>query len=164
VSEVPAKELPAEYLAAIEVGVSDAALSGVLGGYPVIDWKLSVIGVEQHARDSSELAFESAGRAAFYESMKAARPVLLEPIMDVEVVTGEEYFGVIMSDLQARRAVIRDTLLRGTNRVIKADVPLSRVFGYVTKLRSLSQGRATAAMTPSHYAPVPTEEMKVLVG
>ena len=164
VSEVSAEELPGEYLAAIEGGVSDAALSGVLGGYPVIDWKLSVVAVEQHERDSSELAFESAGRAAFYEAMKAAQAVLLEPIMDVEVMTAEEYFGVIMSDLQARKAVIRDTFLRGSNRIIKAEVSLAQVFGYVTKLRSLSQGRATVAMSPSHYAPVPAEQMKSLVG
>ena len=164
VSEVPGGEFPAAYLAAVETGISDAALSGVLGGYPVIDWKATIVGVEQHERDSSELAFESAGRAAFYESMKVSEPVLLEPIMDVEVVTGNAYFGAIMTDLQARKAEIRDTQVRGTDRVIKANVPLVQVFGYVTKLRSLSQGRATAAMTPSHYAPVPKEEMKTLVG
>lgn len=164
VSEVGVDKFAAEYLVAVETGISDAALSGVLGGYPVIDWKVTVLGVEQHERDSSELAFESAGRSAFYEGTKAAHPVLLEPIMDVEVVTANEYFGAITSDLQTRKAVIRDALVRGSDRVIKAEVPLAQVFGYVTKLRSLSQGRATVAMTPSHYAPVPAEKMKALVG
>ena len=164
VHAISSAELSGEYLAAVETGMSDAASSGVLGGYPVIDWRVTIIGAEQRDRDSSELAFENAGRAAFYESMKVAEPVLLEPIMDVEVVTADEYFGVIMSDLQTRQAAIRETLVRGSDRVIKADVPMAQVFGYVTKLRSLSQGRSTAAMIPSHYAPVPAEKMKTLVG
>jgi elongation factor G len=84
--------------------------------------------------------------------------------MDVEVVTSEEYLGAIMSDLNARRATIRDTRIRGADRIIVADVPLAKMFGYITQLRSLSQGRATSSMTPSHYAPVSKEEMKILVG
>ena len=107
---------------------------------------------------------ENAGRNAFYAAMKAAGPVLLEPIMAVEVVTSQDYFGAIMGDLNARNAAIRDTAVRGQDRIISAHVPLSRMFGYVTRLRSLSQGRATSTMAPSHYAPVSSEQMKQLVG
>ncbi|MFH1108789.1 MAG: hypothetical protein V1790_06305 [Planctomycetota bacterium] len=96
--------------------------------------------------------------------MKAGEPVRLEPIMDVEVVTSDDYFGSIIADSNARKAVVRNTTLRGCDRMISADVPLSQMFGYVTKLRSLSQGRATATMAPSHYAPVSAANMKSLVG
>jgi len=161
---LPVEELPVQFRVPLETGVKDAALSGTLGGYPVINWCAYVERVECHDTDSSELAFENAGRLAFYEAMKAATPVLLQPIMNVEVVTNDEYFGAIMSDLNTRGAIVRNTEMRGISRVITADVPLSQMFGYVTKLRSLSQGRATASMTPSHYAPVPADAMKLLVG
>jgi elongation factor G len=151
-------------VAAAKTGIKEAASSGVLGGYPVIDWKATLVEAQVHEADSSELAFENAARVAFYEAMKAAGPVLLEPIMDVEVVTAEEYLGSIMGDLNARKAVVKDTSVRGPDRVISAAVPLSQTFGYVTRLRSLSQGRATSAMTPSHYAPVSEAETKALVG
>jgi elongation factor G len=153
-----------DHLHAVETGIIDAAQSGILGGYPVIDWKATVLGGEQHETDSSELAFENAARLAFYEAMKAAGAVLLEPIMEVEIVTADEYFGAIMGDLNARKATVKRTEMRGDDRVILADVPLAEMFGYVTKLRSLSQGRATSAMAPSHYARVPEDKMKVLVG
>jgi elongation factor G len=156
--------LAPEYFKAAKTGVVEAAQSGILGGYAVIDWKATIVGAQQHATDSSELAFENAARLAFYEAMKSAGPVLLEPIMDVEVVTAEDYMGSIMGDLNARKAVVRDTSIRGQDRVIHASVPLSQMFGYVTKLRSLSQGRSTASMTPSHYAPVSDAETKALVG
>ncbi len=158
------EQLPALFRTPLETGIKDAALSGTLGGYPVINWRATVERVECHDTDSTELAFENAGRLAFYEAMKAATPVLLQPIMNVEVVTNDEYFGAIMSDLNARGAIVRNTEMRGPSRVITADVSLSQMFGYVTKLRSLSQGRATASMTPSHYAPVPADAMKLLVG
>jgi elongation factor G len=161
---VTTEGLAAEFLRACEAGISDAAQSGVLGGYPVIDWKVTMLSAGWHESESSELAFENAARASFYEAMKAAGPVLLEPIMDVEVVTSDEYFGSIMGDLNARKAVVRNTTLRGADRLISADVSLSQMFGYVTKLRSLSQGRATATMAPSHYAPVSAADMKALVG
>ena len=164
VSGVPSDELAPEYLAAIETGVTEASHSGILGGYPVIDWKARIVGTEQDDRASSVLAFENAARVAFYETMRAAEPVLLEPIMDVEIVTSDAYFGAIMTDLGTRNSVIQDTLIRGTDRVILAQVPFARMFGYVTRLRSLSQGRATCSMVPSHYARVPAEQMKALVG
>ena len=164
VAVVPEGKLQPEYIRASESGIREASQSGILGGYPVIDWKATVVGGEQHETDSSELAFENAGRVAFYEAMKAASPILLQPIMAVEVVTSDEYFGAIMADLNARKAVVRETQISGQSRMILADVALAKMFGYVTRLRSLSQGRATWTMAPSHYAPVPGEEMKVLVG
>ena len=162
--KISAETVPFEFIQAMETGVRDAAQSGVLGGYPVIDWKATLLEAEVHPEESSELAFESAARAAFYEAMKAARPTLLEPIMDVEVVTADEYLGPIMSDLNSRGASVRETRMRGTDRIILADVSLAQMFGYITRLRSLSQGRATASMAPSHYAAVGAAEMKSLVG
>ena len=164
VSALPEGVLLPKYVRAVETGIIDAAQSGILGGYPAIDWKAVILDGRQHDRDSSELAFENAARAAFYEAMKNAEPVLLQPIMEVEVVTSDDYLGVIIGDLNARRAIVRQTRMRGNDRVISADVPLAEMFGYVTKLRSLSQGRATSTMAPSHYARVPDEEMKALVG
>ena len=164
VNTVGHEALAPEYAAAVELGITEAAHSGMLGGYAVIDWKASIIGATQHQTDSSETAFESAAHVAFHDAMKAAGPVLLQPIMDVAVVTSDEYLGPIIADLNARNALVRNTAARGRDRVISADVPLSQMFGYVTKLRSLSQGRATASMSPSHYAPVSAAEAKALVG
>ena len=130
----------------------------------MIDWKVTLLEAKEQKVDSSELAFENASKAAFYGAMASAEPVLLQPIMAVEVVASNEYFGPIISDLNSRKAVVRETRMRGADRVIAADVPLAQMFGYITKLRSLSQGRATATMTPSHYAPVPSDEMRALVG
>ncbi len=161
---VSEEQIPGPFVQAARTGIKEAAQSGILGGYPVIDWKATIVGGEFREADSSELAFENAARIAFYEAMKSAGPVLLEPIMDVEIVTSDEYMGAIMGDLNARKAVVRDSVVRGSDRVIWASVPLSQTFGYVTRLRSLSQGRATSAMTPSHYAPVPESEVKALVG
>jgi len=163
-NKLAAGTLPPVYVEAAEAGIRDASQSGVLGGYRVINWRATLVDAEYHEADSSELAFENAARAAFYEAMKAASPVLLEPIMDVEVVTADEYFGSIMGDLGSRNAVVRNTVPRGNDHVIMAEVPLAQTFGYVTKLRSLSQGRATSSMTPSHYAPVSAAAMKQLVG
>ena len=163
-SAVPPDTLLPAYIEAAKVGVTDAASSGPLGGYPVIDWQVTLVGGEQHQADSSELAFENAGRLAFFAAMENAGPVLLQPIMSVEVVTPEEYLGSIMADLHGRGAVVRESLLRGPDRAIRVDVPLSEMFGYVTKLRSLSQGRATSSMTPSHYDAVPSDRARELVG
>jgi len=164
VSRIADQDWTTEFAKAAHTGIADAAQSGILGGYAVIDWKVTLVSASTHETDSSELGFENAARLAFYDAMKAAKPVLLQPIMDVEVVTPDDYFGAIMADLNARGANVRDTLMRGNSRVIIADVPLAQMFGYVTKLRSLSQGRATASMEPSHYAPVSAAETKVLVG
>ena len=148
----------------MEVGLNDAALSGILGGYQVIDWCVTLLDIEQSEEQSSEVAFENAARVAFYDAMEAAGPVLLQPIMNVEVVSADEHFGAVMADLNARNTVVRETRLRGHDRIIVAEVPLAQMFGYITKLRSLSQGRATATMTPSHYSRVSSKETKELVG
>ncbi len=164
VNALAGEVVPPEFVQAMEAGITAAAHCGTLGGYPVIDWKVTLHEVDQRESDSSEVAFEHAARMAFHEAMAAADPVLLQPIMDVKVVTSADYFGAITSDLQARKAVIRETQVKGSDRLITADVPLARMFGYITKLRSLSQGRATSTMTPSHYSPVPAAEMRSLVG
>ncbi len=156
--------LSPEFVKAIEQGVEDASGSGILGGYQVIDWHVEVQDYVKNDQTNSGLAFENAARMAFYHAMELATPKLLQPIMAVEVVTSDEYFGQIMADLNSRGAEVKKTELRGSDRVISADVPLSQMFGYVTRLRSLSQGRATSSMTPSHYAPVSDAEMKSLVG
>ncbi len=158
------EDCPAEFIQAIEAGVMSAAQSGTLGGYPVIDWAVTLKRVKLHPDESSDVAFENAARMAFYAAMEDGRPVLLQPIMDVEIVTSDDYMGSIISDLNGRKAVIRETKMRGGDRVVKADVPLAQMFGYITKLRSLSQGRATSTMTPTHYAPMPEAEVKALVG
>ena len=118
-----------EYIEAVKLGILDASQSGILGGYKVIDWKATLFGGMVHEADSSEMAFENAGRNAFYAAMKAAGAVLLEPIMAVEVVTSQEYVGAIMGDLNARNAAVRDSVLRGDDRIISVHVPLSRMFG-----------------------------------
>jgi elongation factor G len=156
--------LGAEAVEAVETGIMDGARSGVLGGYPVIDWKVNILEAAADGNDGTVVAYESAARLAFESAMAAASPVLLQPIMQVEVVTAEEYFGAIMGDLTSRHAVVTDTLIRGTNRIICARAPLSQMTGYVTRLRSISQGRATSSMSPSHYSAVPETEMKILVG
>ncbi len=153
-----------EYVKAIEQGIADASQSGILGGYPVIDWHVDVLDYVKNDQTNSELSFENAARIAFYHAMELATPKLLQPIMAVEVVTSDDYFGQIMADLNSRGAEVRKTDIRGSERVISADVPLSQMFGYVTRLRSLSQGRATSTMKPSHYAPVSDVETKSLVG
>lgn len=163
-NRVPADHVDAPFVQAARTGIADASHSGTLGGYPLINWKVTLLDGRQDPSASSETAFEAAGRMAFFEAVKAASPVLLEPIMAVEVVTSEEYLGAIMGDLNSRKASVRDSLMDGHKRVIRADVPLSEMFGYVTVLRSLSQGRATSSMAPSHYAPVSPEKMRSLVG
>jgi elongation factor G len=156
--------LPPEYVGAVEQGIKDAAQSGPLAAYPVIDCRTHLLEVRLQEQTGSELACENAARAAFYKAMEAAGPKLLQPIMEAVVVTPDEYFGSIMGDLNSRGGTVHNTELRGLDRVIKAHVPLAQMFGYVTKLRSLSQGRANCSMTPSHYAPVPPAELKELVG
>ncbi|HUU85954.1 MAG TPA: elongation factor G [Phycisphaerae bacterium] len=152
------------YVPSIEAGVRDAAASGPRGGYMVVGWKAILLGAGQHVAHSSELAFESAARQAFSQAAQQAGPVLLEPIVAVTIHTLDEYFGVISGDLNGRRAVITSTQTRGRVRIIEAEVPVSETFGYVTRLRSMSQGRAGVVVTPSHYAVLPAELADQLVG
>jgi elongation factor G len=127
----------------------------VLAGFPVVDLKVTLIDGAYHDVDSSALAFEIAGRAALKDAMRKAAPVLLEPIMKVEVVTPEDYTGAVIGDLNSRRGQIQGQDMRGNANVVNAMVPLANMFGYVNTLRSMSQGRATFTMQFDHYAEVP---------
>lgn len=147
--------IPKEYIPAIEEGVKEAAQSGYIAGYPMVGIKAILLDGSYHEVDSSEMAFKIAASMAFKEAVKHAKPVLLEPIMKVEITTPEEYMGNIIADLNSRRAHIESLETRGHLRIIKALVPLSEMFGYATDLRSLSQGRATYTMVLSHYDKVP---------
>ena len=129
--------------------------SGVLAGYPLIDIKATLVDGSTHDVDSSEMAFKIAGSMALKDGVKRADPAILEPIMDVEVVTPEEYLGDVLGDLSSRRGKIGGMVQRAQAQVVGASVPLSEMFGYSTTLRSLSQGRAVYTMQFSHYAQVP---------
>lgn len=147
--------IPREYIPAVNDGVEDTAKSGPLAGYPVTDIKVTLIDGSFHQVDSSEIAFKMAAGIALNEGIKQASPVILEPIMDVEVVVSEEFMGDIIGDLNARRARIESISQRANVKVIKAYAPLAEMFGYATAIRSLSEGRATYTMEPSYYAEVP---------
>ena len=143
--------VPREFIRAVEHGVRDALQSGVVAGYPVVDVKVALVDGSSHDVDSSEMAFRVAGSLALKEGLRRARSVMLEPVMDVEVVTPHEYMGDIIGDLSARRGKVGGMTDRGDAQVIGASVPLGEMFGYSTRLRSLSQGRAVFTMQFSHY-------------
>jgi elongation factor G len=147
--------IPREYIPAVEKGIKEAMDSGVLAGYPVVDVKATLYDGSYHEVDSSEMAFKIAGSMAFKDGVKKAKPVLLEPVMSVEVVTPEEYMGDVMGDLNSRRGKIQSMEKRGNAQIIRAEVPLSEMFGYATDLRSKTQGRATYTMQFSRYEDVP---------
>ncbi len=147
--------VPKEYVKPTMEGIKQAMQTGVLAGYPMVDIKVALIDGSYHEVDSSEMAFKIAGSMAFKEAAKRANPVLLEPMMDVEVVVPEEYLGQVMGDLNSRRGRIRGFVPRRDAQVVAASVPLGEMFGYATTLRSLTQGRAIYTMQFSHYEPVP---------
>ena len=149
--------VPREYVPGVEKGIKAAAQTGVLCGYPVTDIKVTLFDGASHDVDSSVMAFEIATRAAFREGLQKASPVLLEPVMKVEVVTPEEYMGDIIGDLNSRRGQVSGMDQRANARIIDATVPLANMFGYVSTLRSMSQGRAQFSMHFSHYAEVPQQ-------
>ncbi len=153
--DVRGGNVPREFIPAVEKGIRAAKESGVLVGYPVIDFKATLYDGDSHDVDSSSLAFEIAARAAFREGMPKAGPKLLEPMMRVEVVTPDEYTGGVMGDLQSRRGQVTGMDSRGNAKVIQAMVPLANMFGYVNTLRSMSQGRAQYTMHFDHYEQVP---------
>ncbi|MGQ9630308.1 MAG: elongation factor G [bacterium] len=158
-------KVPKEYIPAVEKGVIEAMEKGVLAGYPLVDIRVTLFDGSYHEVDSSELAFKIAASMAFYDGARRADPVLLEPIMEVEVVVPEVYMGDVMGDLSARRGHIERMEDRGNLKVITAYVPLAEMFGYSTDLRSLSQGRATYNMEFSHYAETPKGIVeKIFVG
>jgi elongation factor G len=129
--------------------------AGVIAGYPVVDVKVTVLAAAQRDVDSSTVAFKAAGAAAFKEGMRKARPVLLEPIMNVEIVTPQSYMGDVSGDLSRRRGVVQSIEDAPTGKIVRARVPLAEMFGYATSLRSLTQGRATYTMEFSQYAEAP---------
>ncbi len=153
-----------QYLAAIEQGARDAAQSGPLGSYPLINVRVTLLGGEQNDETSSEIAFETATAIGVTQALEKAGPVLLEPIMRAEIVTPGDFFGAINSDLMGRRAVIHGTAMRGSNQVIDCEVPLAAMFGYATHMRSLSQGRASYSMEPSGYQQVPANLTRDIIG
>jgi len=155
VNKIVGGSIPREYIPAVEKGVKEAMDSGVLAGYPVVDVKVTLYDGSYHEVDSSEMAFKIAGSIGFKEAAKKAMPVLLEPMMSIEVVTPENYMGDVIGDLNSRRGKIQQMEKRGNAQVIKAQVPLSGMFGYATDLRSKTQGRATYTMQFSHYEDVP---------
>jgi elongation factor G len=149
-------EIPREFIPAVERGVRDSLARGIMAGYPVIDVKTTLLGGSHHEVDSSEMAFNIAGSMAAQQASRNAGPVLLEPIMAVEVVTPDQHTGDVVGDLSARRGQISGMEPRGSAQVVAADVPLANMFGYSTDVRSMTQGRATYTMHFSRYAPVPT--------
>ncbi|ABK43363.1 translation elongation factor 2 (EF-2/EF-G) [Magnetococcus marinus MC-1] len=155
--------VPKEYIPAVKNGVGEAMANGVYVGFPMVDVKVTLFDGSYHEVDSSEMAFKIAGSMGLKEGAMKAKPVLLEPIMDVEVETPEDYMGDVMGDMNSRRGQIQGMEDSGNNRLVKAQVPLSGMFGYATDLRSMSQGRATFTMQFGHYAQVPksiAEEIK----
>ncbi len=155
--------IPREYIGSVEQGVKEALESGVLAGYPVVDVKVELIDGSSHEVDSNEMAFKVAGSMAFKAAAKASGPILLEPVMDVEVVTPSEYMGDVVGDLNSRRGKIGGMVQRGEAQVIGASVPLADMFGYATELRSLTQGRAAYSMQFSHYHQVPASKAEEII-
>jgi elongation factor G len=147
--------IPREYIPAVEKGVAEAMGKGVLAGFPMVDIKVTLINGSFHEVDSSEMAFKIAGSMGFKEGAKRANPVLLEPMMSIEIITSEEFMGQVVSDLNSRRGRTTKVEYREGTSVIAGEVPLANMFGYATDLRSLTQGRATFTMQFSHYNPMP---------
>jgi len=155
--------IPREFIPAVKQGVMGASKSGALASYPVTDIKIVLVDGSFHEVDSSEMAFKMAGSIAFNDGLKKAHPILLEPIMDIEIIVPEEYMGQVIGDLSSRRARISSLAQRNILRTVSANVPLSEVFNYATVLRSLTQGRASYTMEPSHYAEVPSHIAEKIV-
>jgi elongation factor G len=155
--------IPKEYIKPAEEGMREALERGVLAGYPVLDVRITLFDGSFHEVDSSEMAFKIAGSMAAQEAVRKANPCILEPIMKVEVVTPEEYFGDIMGDINSRRGQIQGTSDRINSKIIDAHVPLAQMFGYATALRSMSQGRASYTMEFDHYAEVPANVQQQIV-
>jgi len=155
--------IPKEYIKPVEEGIKEAALSGVLAGYPVIDFKATLFDGSFHDVDSSEMAFKIAGSMAFKDGAKKANPVILEPIMRVEITVPEEYVGDVIGDMNSRRGRMEGVEAQTGIQVIKGFIPLSEMFGYATTLRSKTQGRGTYSMEPSHYEEVPRNILDTIV-
>jgi elongation factor G len=155
INSIKGGNIPKEYVPSVEKGFKESMKNGVLAGYPIDAFVVELLDGSFHAVDSDSLSFELCAKMAYKAAMKKASPVLLEPIMKLEVVTPEENMGDVVGDLNRRRGVIRGMDDRNGAKVVKADVPLSEMFGYVTQLRTLTSGRANSSMEFSHYADAP---------
>jgi elongation factor G len=156
VNDIFGGSIPREFIPAIQKGFEQSMGTGVLASYPVDNMKVRIFDGSFHAVDSDSMSFELCAKAGFREAARKAKPVLLEPIMKVEVLTPDQYMGDVTGDLNRRRGMMEGMDTRAGVQVIKVKVPLSEMFGYVTQLRSLSSGRASSTMEFSHYAPAPT--------
>jgi elongation factor G len=163
VDKITGGVIPKEYIPAVDSGIQDAMQSGVLAGYPVVDLRATLVFGSYHDVDSSEMAFKIAASMCFKEACRRASPVLLEPIMAVEVVTPDDYLGDVIGDLSSRRGHVGGMDQRANNQVVRADVPLAEMFGYATDLRSRTQGRATYTMQFKSYQEVPEQVAKEIV-
>lgn len=163
VNKIVGGAIPREFIPAAEKGIREALEKGVVAGYPLVDLQVTLHDGSYHEVDSSEMAFQIAGSMALQSAVKRADPVLLEPIMKVEVVTPKEFFGDVMGDLNSKRGQIQGTSDRGNAKVVDAFVPLSEMFGYATTLRSMSQGRASYTMEFDHYAEVPAHIASTII-
>ncbi len=162
-SKIVGGKIPREYISGVEMGVKGAMESGVVAGYPVIDVKVNLVDGSYHEVDSSDMAFRMAGSIGVKEAMRQAHPVLLEPVMAIEVVTPGEFLGDILGDLNRRRAHVRNLEGHGDTQVVTAHVPLAEMFGYATETRSMTQGRASYSMEFDHYAEVPEQVAREVV-
>jgi elongation factor G len=149
--------IPRQYIPAVERGIKEALESGVIAGYPIIGIRATAVDGSYHQVDSSDIAFRMAGATALKGGVKKAKPVLLEPIMKIEVATPKEFLGDIIGDLNSRRARVEAVELRAWTHIVRGYLPLAESFGYATDLRSISQGRATYSMEFFHYQEVPGE-------
>ena len=166
IDEVKGGNIPREFIPAVEKGIMEASETGVVAGYPVIDWIVRLYDGSYHDVDSSEIAFKVAGSMAFKDAVMRSKPIILEPMMKVEVVVPEDFMGTVMGNLSSRRGRIMGSELRGAMQAIKAEVPLSEMFGYATELRSMTEGRGTFTMEFGHYSALPavlTEDLKTNV-
>jgi elongation factor G len=155
VDKIVGGAIPREFIAPIDAGIRESMLTGGQAGFPVVDLKATVVDGSYHEVDSSEMAFKIAGSLALKEAIRRGRSVILEPIMEVEAVTPDEFMGDVIGDLNSRRGQIQGMEERAGAQVIRSYVPLAAMFGYATDLRSMTQGRATYSMQFDHYAPLP---------
>jgi elongation factor G len=163
INSIKGASIPNEYIPGCEKGFKEAVTRGILAGYPVVDVEVELIDGSYHDVDSSELAFKIAAIKAFAEGGKKASPALLEPVMDVEIITPEDYMGDVMGDVSSRRGVVQEMGDRGLAKFIKAQIPLANMFGYVNELRSMTQGRASYAMEFGAYKKVPNKVAEEII-
>jgi elongation factor G len=163
VDQITGGRIPKEYIPSVDAGIQEALTAGVLAGYPTVDVRATLVDGKFHDVDSSEMAFKIAGAMVFKKAAEQGKPVLLEPIMKVEVVTPDDYMGDVMGDLNSRRGRVGGMEQRGNAQVIRAQVPLSEMFGYATDLRSRTQGRAVYTMQFDSYQQMPGDKQEEIV-